>query len=128
MPKLTQAVATEPTVEQDTALTLSQAHLVRQVCLEYQHLDAQIKVLEHQRDDRKKRLGELRDEAGVVSMLFEGWKVTLVGGLRKVLNKKKLYALGCKKEWYDEAEELKPSKPYERVTPPGAKTYTSEDE
>ena len=107
--------------ELDTTLTPTQQALVRQVCREYQHLDAQIKVLEHQRDQKKQRLGELREDAGVMSLQFEGWKVTLVAGVRKVLNKKTLYALGCKKEWYDEAEELKPSKPYVKVSAPGAK-------
>lgn len=129
MPKITQTVAPEATVEADTTLTPAQQTLVRQTCREYQALDAQIKVLEAKRDTKKTQLGQIRDAAGVISLQFEGFKVTLVGGVRKVLNKKKLIALGCKKEWLEDAEELKPSKPYEKVTLPGQKVQNyGEDE
>lgn len=128
MPKIEQTVVEEPTV--DTDLTPTQQTLMRQVCREYQQLDAQIKVLTEKRDAKKARLGELRDEAGVQSLQFEGWKVTLVGGLRKVLNKKKLIALGCRAEWLAEAEELKPNKPYEKISAPGQKerSYQSDED
>lgn len=129
MPKLTQTVAPVPegTVDQevDTVLTPTQQQTVRQVCREYQQIDAQIKVLEARRDEKKARLGTLRDEAGVISLMFEGFKVTLVGGVRNVLNKKRLIALGCKKEWLDEATEAKTSKAYEKVTLPGQKAHAA---
>lgn len=128
MPKLQQTVEPDLAPEPDTQLTPTQQTLMRQVCREYQQLDAQIKVLTEKRDAKKTRLGQIRDEAGVQSLQFEGWKVTLVGGLRKVLNKKKLIALGCRKEWLDEAEELKPSKPYEKITAPGQKESYGSDE
>ncbi len=127
MPKTELTV--EPEVTVDTELLPAQAALLRQTCREYQTLDAQIKVLTEKRDAKKTVLGQIRDAAGVQSLQFEGWKVTLVGGVRKVLNKKRLFALGCKKEWLDEAEELKPSKPYEKITLPGMKerSYTEDE-
>lgn len=132
MPKLQQstnaAVAVEDTPELDTTLTPSQQILVRQVCREYQQLDQRIKELEQQREAKKVRLGELRDEVGVVSMLFEGFKVTLVGGVRNVLNKKKLIAMGCKQAWLDDATEQKPSKAYDKITLPGQKDHRSSEE
>jgi hypothetical protein len=130
MPKLQQVVEpTEaPVVDVDTELTPTQAQQVRQACREYQALDAQIKVLEHRRDEKKGQLGALRDEVGVISLTFEGFKVTLVGGLRKVLNKKKLIALGCAKAWLDEATEDKVVKPYERVTLPGQRDRSTSDD
>jgi hypothetical protein len=130
MPKLTQQIVEQAQPELDTELTPTQQAALRQTCREYQSLDAQIKVLEHKRDEKKARLGQLRDEAGVQSLSFEGWKVTLVGNVRKVLNKKRLIALGCRAEWLAEAEELKPSKPYEKVTAPGAKppSYQSDED
>lgn len=133
MPKLIQTAAPVPeeTVdpEVDTILTPTQQQAVRQVCREYQQLDAQIKVLEAKRDEKKARLGTLRDEAGVISLMFEGFKVTLVGGVRNVLNKKKLIALGCKASWLEEATEMKPSKAYEKISLPGQKGHAvSSDE
>ncbi len=125
MPKTEQTLVEEITV--DTELQPAQAALLRQTCREYQTLDAQIKVLTEKRDGKKTVLGQIRDAAGVQSLQFEGWKVTLVGGVRKVLNKKRLYALGCKAEWLAEAEELKPSKPFEKVTPPGVKDRSYDD-
>ncbi len=126
MPKTEQTV--EPEITVDTELLPAQAALLRQTCREYQTLDAQIKVLTEKRDGKKTVLGQIRDAAGVQSLQFEGWKVTLVGGVRKVLNRKRLFALGCKKEWLDEAEELKPSKPYEKISAPGQKDRSYGDD
>lgn len=121
MPRMEQTVEETVGPELDTPLTPLVQQSLRQACREYQMLDAQIKVLEAKRDVKKAQLGAIRDEAGVMSLLFEGFKVTLVGGVRKVQNVKKLIALGCKKEWLEEATDLKPSKPYEKISLPGAK-------
>lgn len=130
MPKLTQTVVPEPETapEVDTDLTPGQQLSIRQVCRDYQLLDQQIKQLEQQREAKKVRLGELRNEVGVISLFFEGFKVTLVGGVRQVLNKKRLIALGCKQAWLEEATEAKASKPYEKVTLPGQRDHRSAEE
>lgn len=69
----------------------------------------------------KATIGELRESTGEDAIALDGFKVSLVSPVRKVLNHKKLIELGCAVAWIEEATESKPSKSYEKVSCPGEK-------
>lgn len=84
--------------------------------------------LKRQRDEvdesmsvHKATIGELRESTGENAIALEGFKVSLVSPIRKVLNHKKLIELGCAVAWIEEATESVPSKSYEKVSVPGDK-------
>lgn len=70
---------------------------------------------------QKGEIGLLREEAGVNTLELEGFKVTQICGTRKTLNHQKLIAMGVSTEMLEDATEVKPNKPYEKVTCPGEK-------
>ena len=126
MPRKTQTVepVEQPTVELAPKVRLS----LKRKMLEYEALHASIKALEKQLDAKKAEIGEIRDQLGEVSIEVDGYRVTLVGGTRRQLNKKKLIALGCAAAWIEEATEEKPTKAYEKITLPGQKDGGDEAE
>jgi hypothetical protein len=69
----------------------------------------------------KANIGKIRTATGESALEIEGFKISHVQQIRKVLNHKKLIAAGCAQAWIDEATENKPSKAYEKVTCPGEK-------
>jgi DUF4097 and DUF4098 domain-containing protein YvlB len=72
-------------------------------------------------DKEKALIGELRDEAEVLSLDFEGFKVTYVQGTSSKLDKKKFVALGGSLKMLENATVTTPKKAYELVTVPGEK-------
>lgn len=117
MPKMSQTVAP---IEQPTVTLAPKIRLaLKRKMLEYQSIHAQIKALQKTLDDKKAEIGEIRDDTGEVSIEIDGFRVTLVGGTRRQLNKKKLIALGCAAAWLEEATEEVPTKAYEKITLPG---------
>lgn len=87
----------------------------------YQAVKEQIKALEHAAEKHKGVISKLRDDTGEQSVALEGFTVTLVAPIRKVLNKQKLVALGCAAVWIEEATDSVPTKAYEKITLPGSK-------
>lgn len=67
----------------------------------------------------KASIGKLRESTGEDAIELDGFKVSRVQQVRKVLNHQKLIAAGCAVAWIEEATENKPSKAYEKVTCPG---------
>ena len=102
------------------------ARQLRMKLREYQAVADQLKTLEHAKDKLKDQIGLLRDETGEMSVSLDGYTVTLVAPERKVLNHKKLIALGCAAAWIEGATEIKLSKAYTKITPPGKKDEEDE--
>lgn len=69
----------------------------------------------------KANIGKIRTATGEKVLEIDGFKVSQVQQIRKVLNQQKLIAAGCAIAWIEEATENKPSKAYEKVTCPGEK-------
>ena len=86
----------------------------------WQSLDQQIKALELAKKKLSTEIGGLRDETGELSVELEGFTVTLVAPVRKVLNERKLISLGCAAAWIQEATDNVPSRSYNKITPPRA--------
>lgn len=93
----------------------------------WQTLDQQIKALELAKKKMNKEIGTLRDETGEMSVQLEGFTVTLVAPVRKVLNEQKLISLGCAAAWIQEATDNVPSRAYDKITPPRAAGAGDED-
>jgi hypothetical protein len=93
----------------------------------YAELRAQLKAIESAMDKEKSEIGLLREEAGVDKLAIEGFSVAYVTNLRSTLSKPKLVAMGVTMEMIEDATEVKPGKPYTKVTCPGDKEYTRED-
>lgn len=89
----------------------------------YQDLKVRRDALEEAMNGHKATIGKLREESGENAIMLEGFKITRVDPVRKVLNHTKLIELGCAMAWIEEATENKPSKGYEKVTCPGEKEY-----
>jgi hypothetical protein len=92
----------------------------------YAELRAQSKAIELAMDKEKAEIGALREEAGVDKLAIEGFSVAYVTNLRSTLSKPKLIAMGVTMEMIEDATEVKPGKPYTKVTCPGQKEYDSE--
>lgn len=86
---------------------------------EYQGLKAQRDAIDAAMNATKASIGTLRESTGEDAITLEGFKVSRVQQVRKVLNHQKLIAAGCAVAWIEEATESKPSKAYEKVTCPG---------
>ncbi len=86
----------------------------------YQELSHQIKALEHAKDKIKDEVDEMRAETGQQSMALEGFTITQVAGVRKVFDKKAFVQAGGDLQVYENAHVLVPSKPYAKITTPGA--------
>ncbi len=84
----------------------------------YADLRAQLKSIEAEMDAEKTSIGLLREEAGVNSLALEGYTVTQVCGLRKILDHKKLIAMGVTIGMIEEATDTKPNRPYEKISCP----------
>ena len=126
MPRIQQT--TEPVEEQTVELKPRVRAELKAAFLAYQSTQQQIKLLEGKLADIKASIGEIREESGAVALELDGFKVQLIAGTRKQLNHKRLIALGCAKAWIDEATEEVPTKPYEKVSLPGAKARSTEEE
>jgi hypothetical protein len=88
----------------------------------YAELRTRFKALEAEMEAQKGEIGLLREEAGVQSLALEGFKVAEITGLRKTLNPMKLIAMGVSVDMLEEATEVKPNKPYTKITVPGEKS------
>lgn len=82
----------------------------------YQKLAAEKKSIEAKMDAAKNAIEEVREQTDEISVNVDGTTITRVAPVRSVLNKTRLFALGCAPAWLNEAMELKPSKPYTKIT------------
>lgn len=93
----------------------------------YAKLHAQLKAIETEMDALKGTIGGYREEAGVETLAIEGFHVTRVsGGTRESLNKMKLIEMGVTLDMLAEATDVKPVKPFEKITVPSVKGPKSE--
>lgn len=86
----------------------------------YANLKGQIDALKSALEKQKGVIGALREETGEQSLSLEGFTITQVTAIRKKFNPKKFVTLGGDLEIYNQAQEEVPSKPYEKITVPGA--------
>jgi hypothetical protein len=119
MPKLSTAITTTTTEEVKLAPALKVK--LRKRLQTYAALHAEKKAIIEKMDKEKALIGELRDEAEVLSLDFEGFKVTYVQGTSSKLDKKKFVALGGPLKMLENATVTTPKKAYELVTVPGEK-------
>jgi hypothetical protein len=92
----------------------------------YAELRAQSKALELAMDKEKAEIGALREEAGVDKLAIEGFSVAYVTNIRKTLIPAKLIAMGVTTSMLEEATDLKPGRPYVKISVPGQKEYNEE--
>lgn len=89
----------------------------------YQELMTQRKILDDAIAVFQKDIETAREEIGEDKLALDGFKVTRIFGTYEKLDKKKLVELGCAMAWIEEATELKPKKPYNKISCPGDRTY-----
>lgn len=111
-------VSLQGTVTVGVDLTIEQKVKLRKSLQTKAKLDQEIKALEAKKAAVVAEVAAIREETGLDTFEFEGFNVTLVAPLRKVLNYKKLVALGCKLSWLTKATEDVPSEPYVKITAP----------
>jgi len=107
------------TTTEDVKLDARVAKALKQRLLTYQVLKDEIKVKE---EAAKKLAGEIdtiRDDAGVVTLSFLGFKITMIAGTYRKFNMKRYVALGGDPEIYRQANEEKPRKAYTKISLPG---------
>lgn len=112
-----------PTITATTTHEIKLAPTIRRKLLTklktYAELRSQLKIIESAMEKQKAEIGALRDETGEQSIELEGFKVTLVAGVRKKFNPKKFVAIGGDLDLYNQAVEEKLNKPYEKISVPG---------
>ena len=87
-------------------------------------LHEQIRTLKSAMQQRKDKVQKLFEDAGEFTALtqgvaLDGFKAKFVTGERRVINKKKLIALGVTVEMLEEATDQIAIKPYLKLTAPG---------
>ena len=112
---------TTVTTTEHVALTAAQKVRLRRALKTYAELKAQIKALEMAAEKEKAAVRTIREDAGVESLTFEGFKATNVTSTRTSLDKMKLLEMGVTTSMLDEATVSKPGRPYERISIPGDK-------
>ena len=85
----------------------------------YGALKEQRDAIDAAMNKHKEAIGQLRESTGENSIAIDGFKISLVMPVRKVLSHAKLIELGCAAAWIEEATESKPTRPYEKITVPG---------
>lgn len=72
-------------------------------------------------------MGEIRDEAGTTSLKLDGvGTITLIASTFKKFNPKRYVSLGGDLAVYEQSIDIKPKKPYNKVTLPGEKAESDE--
>lgn len=118
MPRMSQEVTTTQTTEVLLAPKLKQALQTR--LLQYAKLQKELKAIEARMETLKAEMGDLRDEAGEMSIALEGYgTVTLVCPTYKKFNPKLFVANGGELATYNQSVEEKPKSPYNKITLPG---------
>jgi hypothetical protein len=84
----------------------------------YASIKAEIAVLEAKKEARKAVIAGIREDVGEQSIGIEGFLVTLVAGVRSKLVPAKLIAQGVTVAMIEAATEVKPNKPYTKITLP----------
>lgn len=120
MPGLsTQPLATVTTTQTITLKPALRTKLLREL-REYEQLALQQHKLKLLLAQKKSIIGTLRNQTGEQSLSLEGYTVTLVAPLKSKLNKQRFVSLGGSLAMLEEATELKPAKPYDRISCPSA--------
>lgn len=117
----------EATTTHEVQLTRLQQRKLRTELKAYQDLLAERKALDAAIDDHKAAIDRFREQIGEKSLLFEGYRVTLVEGVSTKLDKKRLIGMGVSPAQIEEATVTTPKKPYLKVSLPGEKVYESND-
>lgn len=118
MPKLSPTVTVSTTKE-----VRLEPKLRRKLLLElrtYQTLKQTLDATQAAMDKHKATIAELRDSTGEMSIEIEGFKTTMVAPIRKVFDPKEFVANGGDLQIYNNSIKDVPSKPYEKITMPGA--------
>jgi len=87
----------------------------------YAAVKAQMATLQHALDKHKGVIAGLRDETGEQSLEIDGFRTTLVAPIRKKFSPKRFVANGGDLAIYNASIDEVPSRPYEKVSLPGAK-------
>ena len=115
------------TTTEDVRLDTRVAKALKQKLLAYQVLKDEIKAKE---EAAKKLAGEIdtiRDDVGVVTLSFLGFKITMIAGTYRRFNMKRYVALGGDPEIYRQANEEKPRRSYTRISLPGESNEDTEE-
>jgi len=92
----------------------------------YAKLDAQVKGIKEEMEQRKAKIARFREEAGVSTLQLEGFHVTRVeGATKRTLNPLKLVEMGVTTDMLEEATVDTPIKGHEKITCPRAKAVTA---
>ena len=92
----------------------------------YAEIVGQIKALESAKDKHKEAIGAIREETGEQKLEIDGYSITLVAPIRKKFNPKKFVSMGGDLQIYNNAVEDVTSRPYEKISIPGAKEDSNE--
>lgn len=109
------------TTTKDIVLKPSVARRLRTELTGYQSVKQQIKALEAKADAHKEAIDTLRDETGETSLKLDGFTITMVAGTRRVFNPKAFVAAGGDMAIYNDSFDIKPNRPYTKVSLPGSK-------
>lgn len=125
MPRPSTSVTTTTTTQVKIKLSVKRQLLTKLKA--YAELKVELDRIKEEMADLNTGVEELRESTGERTLALDGFKVTQVTGQRRKLNLQKLVAAGCSIEWYNEANEVKPSKPFTKITCPGEKDEERED-
>jgi D-lyxose ketol-isomerase len=126
MAKLTQT--TEPITEAAVVIEPKLRQALQTKLTAYAALQAQVKAIKARMDSLVEEMGTIRDETGEMSVKLDGYgSITLVAGTYKKFNPKRYVQLGGNLAVYNEANEDRPRKAYNKVTVAGAEKDGGDD-
>lgn len=103
------------------------AKLLRELTA-YAALRAELKAVEAKMNTHKAVIAALRDDTGEMSLTLEGYTTTLVAPIRRKFNARKFVAEGGDLDLYNQCIDERPTKTYEKITCPGEKTKSNDDD
>ena len=126
MPKLTQT-ATVSTTEEVHLDPRVRTRLVTKLKA-YAEKHAQLKALEAEMDTINAEVEDIRSDIGEQSVKLEGFTVTLVAPTYRKFSAKKFVAAGGDLALYNAAIEEKPKRAYTKISVPGQREHSYEEE
>jgi DNA-directed RNA polymerase subunit L len=87
----------------------------------FSSLKTDLKLIEARMDVSKAAIETIREETDQQTIQVDGYSITLVAPIRKKFNPKRFVALGGDLSIYNQAVEDVTSRPYTKISVPGAK-------
>lgn len=126
MPRLSQSVTATTTTEVELAPSVRRKLLTELKA--YAALHTELAAIKEAMAAHVAKVKAIREATGESTIKVDGFTVSEVRSTYRKFNPKKFIAAGGVLAHYNEANEVKPKKPFDKISIPGAKTYEPQED